>query len=68
MNRNFLNIEEDQKDKLIFRVLSIKRLFELFNNKKNVLVKPKLWDDPFENFIMNSTGELEDGRMFTIGL
>ncbi len=67
MNRNFLNIDEKQKDKPIFRVISIKRLFELFENKENVLVKPTLWDDPFENFIMNSTGELEDGQMFSIG-
>lgn len=66
MNRNFLNIEEDLKDKPIFRVISIKRLFELFKNKENVLVKPSLWDDPFENFIMNSIGELGDGRMFSI--
>jgi hypothetical protein len=67
MNRNFLNIDEKQKDKSIFRVISIKKLFELFENKENVLVKPTLWDDPFENFIMNSTGELEDGQMFSIG-
>lgn len=67
MNRNFLNINEKQKDKPIFRVISIERLFELFENKENVLVKPTLWDDPFENFIMNSTGELEDGQMFSIG-
>ena len=67
MNRNFLNIDEKQKDKLIYRVISIQRLFDLFENKENVLVKPKLWDDPFENFIMNSTGELEGGKMFSIG-
>lgn len=67
MENNFLNLTENQKDEPIYRVVSIKRLFQLFDDKQNVLVKPKLWDDPFENFIMNSYGELEDGRMFSIG-
>lgn len=67
INQNFLNIDEKDRDKPIFRVISIKRLFELFTEKKNVLVKPTLWDDPFENFIMNSSGELEGGQMFSIG-
>lgn len=67
MERNFLNLKDKEKDEPIFRVISIKRLFELFNNKENVLVSPKKWDDPFENFIMNSTGELESGEMFSVG-
>ncbi|MCR6721521.1 MAG: DUF2971 domain-containing protein [Chitinophagaceae bacterium] len=66
MNRNFLNLTEKEKDQPIFRVIPVNRLFELFSNKQNVLVKPKLWQDPFENFMMNSTGELEDGRLFSI--
>lgn len=66
MDRNFLNLTDKQKDQPIFRVISTTRLFELFNNRQNVLVKPKLWEDPFENFMMNSTGELRDGRMFSI--
>jgi len=66
MERNFLNLTQKQKDAPIFRVISIERLFQLFNNNENVLVKPKLWEDPFENYIMNSTGELQDGRMFSI--
>jgi len=67
MKKNFLNLKHIEKDKSIFRVISIKRLFELFNNKELVLVQPKKWDDPFENFIMNSTGELKSGEMFSVG-
>ncbi|MCO5238285.1 MAG: DUF2971 domain-containing protein, partial [Chitinophagaceae bacterium] len=29
----------------------IDRLIEIFETKKNTLVKPALWDDPFENFL-----------------
>ena len=64
---NFINLTEKELDKPIFRVLSVNRLFQLFEEKVNVLVNPKLWEDPFENYIMNSTGEMEDGEMFSIG-
>ena len=64
---NFINLTEKELDKPIFRVLSVNRLFQLFEDKVNVLVNPKLWEDPFENYIMNSTGEMKDGEMFSIG-
>jgi len=48
-HKNILgNIKPDTK---IYRVISIERFFELIENKNLVLVKPKLWDDPFENFL-----------------
>ena len=39
----------------IYRTISLERLFELFATKQNVVVRPKLWDDPFENLALNST-------------
>ena len=33
--------------------MSIDRLIDMLENNKNTLVKPELWDDPFENFILN---------------
>lgn len=50
--KNYINIEQKDYNKNIYRIFSIDRLFELFNNKENVLVKPEIWDDPFENFIL----------------
>ncbi len=67
MERNFLNLSDFQKEKYIYRFIPFYRLVEIFKNKTNVLVNPKKWDDPFENFIMNSTGELQNGEMFSIG-
>ena len=46
---NYINLTEKELDKPIFRVLSVNRLFQLFEDKVNVLVNPKLWEDPFEN-------------------
>lgn len=33
--------------------MSINRLIGMLENDENTLVKPELWDDPFENFILN---------------
>lgn len=54
MEKNFLNFKIDDIDRPIFRFLTIERLFEIFKTHSNVLVSPKLWDDPFENHIMTS--------------
>lgn len=39
----------------------------LFEKKRNVLVKPKRWDDPFENFILQSKVMLPTGEQATFG-
>lgn len=61
---NYINISTSEKDDFIYRIISIERLFELFSNKKNVLVKPHKWDDPFENFIFRS--KLVYGQCWTL--
>ena len=38
-------------DTPIYRVYSIERIIELYETRKNTLVKPKKWDDPFENVL-----------------
>lgn len=63
---NLIFLTEDELDKPIYRIFSFKRLEEIFNFSKITLVKPRLWDDPFENFILNSIGKLPDGREFKI--
>ena len=42
----------------IFRVFNIQRFLELCAAKKNTLVRPHKWDDPFENFILKKALEL----------
>ncbi len=67
MENNFLNFRKKEIDKPIFRIIPIPRLFELFEKKSNVLVNPKLWDDPFENFIMNSQLRFKSGISIGVG-
>jgi hypothetical protein len=54
MEKNFLNFKVEDIDRPIFRFLTVERLFEIFKTHRNVLVSPKLWDDPFEHHIINS--------------
>ncbi|MDQ1355324.1 MAG: hypothetical protein QG657_5634 [Acidobacteriota bacterium] len=50
MKDNFIEIKNpDQK---IYRIFRIKRFKQLMRSKKLVLVNPKKWDDPFENFFL----------------
>ncbi len=66
MLRNYINIKEDDLDKPIYRIFSRDRFIQLFETRKITLVKPKLWEDPFENFIMNATGQTKEGEKFKV--
>lgn len=57
----YLNIEEPEYDNHIYRIISYERLIEIFDSRKNTLVKPKLWEDTFENFILKSKLKFPDG-------
>jgi hypothetical protein len=67
MTDNLVFLTDADLDKPVYRIFSFQRLEEIFQERKLTLVKPKLWDDPFENFILNSTGRLPDGRKFQMG-
>lgn len=47
----FNRLERNQK---IYRIFHIDRLKEMIKNQMNTLVRPSLWDDPFENFFLNT--------------
>lgn len=59
--KNYLGI--DDLDKTIYRIFPIDRFFEMIKEKKMVLVKPKLWDDPFENLLLSSHFQSQDGEI-----
>jgi hypothetical protein len=54
VNSNYLDVPVSRVDGFVYRVIKTCRLFDLLSGRENVLVKPKLWDDPFENFILRS--------------
>lgn len=40
----------------VYRVLEVSRLIDIFEKKELSLTRPKLWDDPYENFLKYSQG------------
>lgn len=52
---NYINISNKELEKYIYRTLPFSRLVEIFESKLNTLSAPSLWDDPFENFILQAT-------------
>lgn len=64
MIRNFINIQDSELDKNIYRIIPLSRLYELFENSENVLVKPSLWDDPFGNFFLKSKVRFNNGKTY----
>ncbi len=63
----YIDIATSRRNQFIYRIIPVKRLYEMFDNKKNVLVKPKKWEDPFENFILQSKVKLPSGELATFG-
>jgi hypothetical protein len=63
---NFIDFERGELKKPIFRVFSYCRFVEMLANRRLTLVKPKLWDDPFENFILQSRFRLPEGTIITL--
>lgn len=52
-------------DDTIYRIFKYERFAETLKNQKLTLVRPHKWDDPFENFLLTSVGQLEDGRQIS---
>ncbi len=59
---NYINLTKDLLDKPIYRIMPIHRFLQLLEDKKLTLVKPKKWDDPFENALLNCAFETSDGE------
>lgn len=59
---NYINLTNDLLDKPIYRIMPIHRFLQLLEEKKLTLVKPKKWDDPFENALLNCVIETSAGE------
>jgi len=50
---NYLNLDEKDLDKPIYRIFNIDHFEDTLLQDRITLVRPKLWEDPFENFLYN---------------
>ena len=61
--KNFLKWSDDSKfDAAVYRFMPFHRLEEMCERKQNCLVRLRLWDDPFENFLFSADAVEADGR------
>lgn len=58
--RGFLNLKEEDLDNHIYRIFPINRFLNILKTKENVLLKPKKWDDPFENLLLKSKIRIDE--------
>lgn len=63
---NFIDLDEKALDTPIYRIMPIHRLLQLLELEELVLVKPKKWDDPFENALLSALLESADGSVATM--
>lgn len=68
MGKKFENniIKIENLDIPIYRIFSFKRFKELITEKQLVLVKPSMWDDPYENFILKTEVDCGNGEIASL--
>lgn len=58
IDANTINLSLDDT---IYRIFSLDKFKKTLDKNKLCLVRPHKWEDPFENFLLNSEGRLDDG-------
>jgi hypothetical protein len=59
---NYINLKDAELDKPVYRIMPIKRLLQCLEEKRLVLVPPRKWDDPFENYLLSARVKLSSGE------
>lgn len=62
---NCINLDDSLLDTPIYRIMPIHRVLQSLEERQLILVKPKKWDDPFENALLASAFETADGETLT---
>ena len=57
---NYIFISESEKDNPIYRIISFRRLYRIIKNKKLSLSRPRIWEDPYENFYLNCPFKIDN--------
>lgn len=60
-------IGEISQNTKIYRIFPRERFFQLFAERKNALVRPTMWEDPFENFILRAPVRTSAGEIGQFG-
>ena len=58
----YINLKKSDYDKYIYKIIPLRRFQNILLSRKIGLVNPSLWDDPYENFLLNQTFKIESGE------
>jgi len=58
-DKNLIRIKNPDRE--VYRIFPLKRIQEMFATRELVLVKPRMWEDPFENFLLRRKAVEPDG-------
>jgi hypothetical protein len=61
---NYLGIERAEWNNPIYRFTSVDRALSLIDGRKNTLVSPRKWEDPFENVLSRMSLRKADGESY----
>jgi hypothetical protein len=60
--RNSIRLTKAEIEAPVYRIMSANRVADVLRNRVLTLVKPKLWDDPFENALLSSAFSTPQGE------
>ncbi len=64
MEKNLIRLPDPRVP--IYRIFPVSRFRQLMQDRQLVLVKPSMWDDPFENFIMQAKSKLQTNEVVSL--
>jgi hypothetical protein len=67
MKSQMINLNAADTERPIYRIDSCQRFMSILSARENALRRPKMWEDPFENFILSATLLLRDGTKARVG-
>jgi len=53
-SQNYIYLKRDELEKPVYRIMPVHRLLQCLEEKQLVLVPPRKWDDPFENYLLSA--------------
>ena len=62
VKENYIRINQEEWETPIYRFTTVERIFQLIAHRKNTLVSPRKWEDPFENILSRLTIRQSNGE------
>jgi len=56
----YYNLKETDYEKFVYKIIPLRRFQSILMSKKICFVNPALWDDPYENFLLNQSFKTEN--------